>query len=181
MFKLFSTRNNQGVLGSEGQFGSSTSSRRGSQERIRNNFEEEKARRSEKKDNRIDKHLPRSYGSHRSSFAGTIWRPKRRPKRLQVAPTRRPREDQHALKTIFGSKTFFVPKHGFPVVKFRFLKFGGSVWEFKIVPKRLQERIRNEFEEDQARRSEKKDNNDDNEATPLRTICDKPATNSRPT
>ena len=62
-----------------------------------------------------DKYLPRSYGSHRSSFAGTIRRPKRRPKRLQVAPKRKPREYQDALKTIIGSTTYIVQNSLFSI------------------------------------------------------------------
>ena len=42
-------------------------------------------------------------------------------------------------------------------LKSRFLRFGRSSWEFKIDPKRLQERIRNDFEEAKRRRSKKKD------------------------
>ena len=37
------------------------------------------------------------------------------------------------------------------------MRFGRSSWELKIDPKRLQERIRNDFEEAKPRRSEKKD------------------------
>ena len=46
-------------------------------------------------------------------------------------------------------------------LKSRFLRFGRSSWELKIDPKRLQERIRNDFEEDITTRGEKKDNKDD--------------------
>ena len=44
----------------------------------------------------------------------------------------------------------------------RFLRFGGSSWRPKIDPKRPQERIKNDFEEDITTRGEKKDNKDDN-------------------
>ena len=47
-------------------------------------------------------------------------------------------------------------------LKSRFLRFGGSSWGSKIDPKRPQERIKNNFEEDITTRSEKKDNKDDN-------------------
>ena len=46
--------------------------------------------------------------------------------------------------------------------KSRFLRFGGSSWGSKIDPKRPQEKIKNNFEEDITTRSEKKDNKDDN-------------------
>ena len=42
-------------------------------------------------------------------------------------------------------------------LKSRFLRFGRSSWELKIDPKRLQEGIRNDFEEAKRRRSKKKD------------------------
>ena len=45
--------------------------------------------------------------------------------------------------------------------KSRFLRFGGSSWRSKIDPKRFQDRIKNNFEEDRTRRGEKKDNKDD--------------------
>ena len=45
------------------------------------------------------------------------------------------------------------------------MRVGGLVWEFRIFPKRLQERRRNEFEAEKARRNEKKENKNDNEAT----------------
>ena len=35
---------------------------------------------------------------------------------------------------------------------------GGSSWELKIDPKRLQEKMNNDFEEDRTRRSEKNEN-----------------------
>ncbi len=41
------------------------------------------------------------------------------------------------------------------------MRLGGSSWRPKIDPKRLQERIKNDFEEDRTRRGEKKDNKDD--------------------
>ena len=47
------------------------------------------------------------------------------------------------------------------LLKSRFLRFGGSSWRSKIDPKRPQERITNNFEEDRTRRGEKKDNKDD--------------------
>ena len=40
--------------------------------------------------------------------------------------------------------------------KSRFLRFGRSSWELKIDPKRLQERIRNDFEEAKPRRKKQK-------------------------
>ena len=43
-----------------------------------------------------------------------------------------------------------------------FLRFGWSSWRSKIDPKRPQETIKNNFEEDRTRRGEKKDNKDDN-------------------
>ena len=50
--------------------------------------------------------------------------------------------------------------------KSRFLRFGGSSWRPKIDPKRPQERIKNDFEEDITTRGEKKGNkNDKQEAT----------------
>ena len=45
--------------------------------------------------------------------------------------------------------------------KSRFLRFGRSSWELKIDPKRLPERIKNDFEEHITTRGEKKDNKDD--------------------
>ena len=42
------------------------------------------------------------------------------------------------------------------------MRFGGSSWRSKIDPKRPQERIKNNFEEDITTRGEKKDNKDDN-------------------
>ena len=42
-----------------------------------------------------------------------------------------------------------------------FPRLGGSSWRLKIGPKRLQEIIKNNFEEDRTRRSEKKDNKND--------------------
>ena len=45
--------------------------------------------------------------------------------------------------------------------KSRFLRVEGSSWRSKIDPKRLQERIKNNFEENRTRRGEKKDNKDD--------------------
>ena len=41
------------------------------------------------------------------------------------------------------------------------MRFGRSSWELKIDPKRLQERIKNDFEKDITTRYEKKDNKDD--------------------
>ena len=46
--------------------------------------------------------------------------------------------------------------------KSRFLEFVGSSWRSNIDPKRPQERINNNFEEDITTRGEKKDNTDDN-------------------
>ena len=94
------------------------------------------------------------------------------------ARTRPKRSQDHLrLQNVYLSTNNF-----FAFINSRFLKVGGSVWEFKIVPERLQERIRNDFEEYQARRSEKKDNKNDNKATPLseplaadlRQTCGKP-------
>ena len=51
------------------------------------------------------------------------------------------------------------------------LRLGGSSWEVNIDPKRLQERMNNNFEEDRTRRGEKKDNKNDKkrskEVTPI--------------
>ena len=46
-------------------------------------------------------------------------------------------------------------------LKSRFLRFGRSSWELKTDPKRLQERIKNDFEEDRTTRGENKGNKDD--------------------
>ena len=46
-------------------------------------------------------------------------------------------------------------------LKSRFLGFGRSSWKLKIDPKRLQERIKNDFEEACTTRGEKKGNKDD--------------------
>ena len=45
------------------------------------------------------------------------------------------------------------------------MRLGGSSWELKIEPKRPQERIKNDFEEQRTRRGEKKGNKD-NEKRP---------------
>ena len=45
---------------------------------------------------------------------------------------------------------------GFPFIKPTFLKVGGSVWEFKIVPKRLREEIKNDIEKQRKKRDENK-------------------------
>ena len=47
------------------------------------------------------------------------------------------------------------------LAKSRFSRIGGSAWEFKIGPKRLQKKIQNHFEAARGRRSEKKDGEDD--------------------
>ena len=51
------------------------------------------------------------------------------------------------------------------------MRLGRSSWELKIDPKRLQEMIKNNFEEDRTRRGEKKDNKKDKkrstEVTPI--------------
>ena len=47
------------------------------------------------------------------------------------------------------------------LLKSRFLRFGGSSWGSKIDPKRPQEKINNNFEEDITTRGEKKDNKND--------------------
>ena len=54
-----------------------------------------------------------------------------------------------------------------PAVISRFLRVGGSSWELKIDPKRVQERHKIDFEEDRSRRGEKKDNKND-QARPKR-------------
>ena len=46
-------------------------------------------------------------------------------------------------------------------LKSMLLRFGGSSWGSKIDPKRPQERIKNNFEEDITTRGQKKDNKDD--------------------
>ena len=48
-----------------------------------------------------------------------------------------------------------------PTVIIRFLRFGGSSWELNIDPKRVPEKINNDFDEDKARRSENNDINND--------------------
>ena len=52
-----------------------------------------------------------------------------------------------------------------------FLRVGGSSWELKIDPKRLQEMINNNFEEDKTRRGEKKDNKNDKKKNHCTAPC----------
>ena len=108
---------------------------------------------------RSEKKRPTRVQEVASSMIGSpfwsIWRPKSTAKRPQVAFKMRPGEDQNGLKTSFGSQIPFFKKHCFPEVKSRFLRVGGTVWEFRIVPQRVPVRIRNDFEEDLAPRSGK--------------------------
>ena len=64
------------------------------------------------------------------------------PRRPPRAPKRSPREPQNVFKTIFGSKTLIFQKCKDSLIKPTFLNVGGSVWEFKIDPKRFREGIK---------------------------------------
>ena len=73
-----------------------------------------------------------------------------------------PRQLQSTLKTIFVSKTLIFQKSMHAAINSMFLRFGRSSLDIKIVPKRLQESIRNDSQEYKTTRDEKKDNKNSN-------------------
>ncbi len=99
------------------------------------------------------------------SVLGSIWSPKEPPR----YPHEHPKGAQEGPKTLSrpssDRKRRFFRNVSIHTVISRFSRVGGSSWELKIDPKKLQERIRNDFEEDRTRRSEKKDNKNDKKTT----------------
>ena len=83
------------------------------------------------------------------------------PEVLPRHPQEHPRGAQEGPKTLSRPSSYRKPRffknRRLSELKSRFLRFGRSSWELKIDPKRLQERIRNDFEEAKRRRSKKKD------------------------
>ena len=84
----------------------------------------------------------------------------RHPKGFPRDPQEHPKGAKERPNTLSGQfpalKRRFFKTQDFLIFKSKFLRLGRSAWEFSICPKRLQERIINDFEEAR-RRSEKKD------------------------
>ena len=78
------------------------------------------------------------------------------PKNPPRAPKRRPGEPQNAFKTSFGSKMMIFQKSSSRPITSAFLRVGGTVWEFKIHPKRLREEIKNDIEKRRKKKDKKR-------------------------
>ena len=94
-----------------------------------------------------------------------VWGQFGSPKGLPRYPQEHPKGGQESPKTLSipssDRKRRFVRIVNIPIIKSKCLRVGGSSWELKIDPKRLQEKISNDFAEDKRRRGEKKDNKND--------------------
>ena len=69
----------------------------------------------------------------------TTWRPPKLHKRPPRGAIKSRRGPENALNTIFGGEHLIYAKCSFPIVKPRFSRLGGSIWELNIDTKRLQE------------------------------------------
>ncbi len=126
-----------------------------------NDFEEDRTRRAEKKDNKSTQEEPKMVPWLPRSPQETPKSTPEEPRRPPRDPQERRNEAQESPKTLSRPpsdrrRRFF--KNRAPVeAGARFLRFRESSLELKIDPKRLQEAIRNDFEQAKPRRSEKKD------------------------
>ena len=74
----------------------------------------------------------------------------------------KPKGHQNASKTMFGSKMNCFKNRAHAHIKSTFLKVGESVWELKIHPKKLREKIKNDIEKKKEKRRKKSINSDKN-------------------
>jgi hypothetical protein len=126
-----------------------------------NDFEEDRTRRAEKKDNKSTQEEPKMVPWLPRSSQETPKSTPEKPRRPPRDPQERPKEAQESPKTLWrppsDRRRRFFKNRAAAEAGARFLRVGGSSWRPKIDPKRLQETIRNDFEEAKPRRSEKKD------------------------
>ena len=121
-----------------------------------NDFEEDRTRRAEKKDNKSTQEEPKMVPWLPRSSQETPKSTPEKPRRPPRDPQERPKEAQESPKTLSrpssDRKRRFFRNRAPAEAKSWFLRVRGSAWEVKIDPKRVEKEYKHVLEEDMSQR-----------------------------